>query len=373
MKKVLFIIYTHSLGGGAEKILTNVLNGLAKKTDYELSVLEYAKMGVKEEILDEKIKKLKPIVDMQNASRPERIFKYFLVHFCPAILRKIYIKEEYDVQIAFNYQIPTFLTSPKKSIYNIQWNHGDVYDLKEHPFRRFLQNLSFRKADKIIAISKNTKDSILSVFPKYAEKVQTIQNGTDVDSILKGAEVPTDISIKPNSLIFLGRLEDNKNPLTLIDYTEKMLREGLDINLYLLGTGVQEDEVIKRINDAKLNENIFPLGYINNPYPIIKQGSAVCMLSKSEGFPTVFTEGMALGKPFISSLVGGVTELSGNGECGKIVSNYEEFKDAVKSVVLDSENNKKMGIACQKHIKLFSYDTQIEKTIELIEQVNQNK
>ncbi len=368
MKKVLFIIYTHSHGGGAEKILTNVVNGLAEKTDYEITILEYANMHVKEEVVHERVKRLKPIVDMKNSSRTERLLKFFMVHLCPGLLRKFYIKEKYDVEIAFNYQIPSFLSRSKKDVYNIQWNHGDLYDLKARPFKRFLQNLSFRKADKIVAISQNTRNSIISLFPKYKNKVQVIYNGTDVDAILKSAALPTDIHLKENSLVFLGRLEDNKNPLTLIEYTEKLIREGMDLNLYLLGTGVQEQEVSSRIKDAELEDRIHMLGYIENPYPIMKQACAVCMLSKREGFPTVFTEGITLGKPFITTRVGGVEELTNNGKCGVVISDFEDFRSAVKKVVFDQENNKKMGLCCQKHIQSFSYNRQIEQTIDLIEQ-----
>ncbi len=368
MKKILFIIYTYSHGGGAEKILTNIVNGLAKKTDYEISILEYANMHVKEEIIDPKIKRLKPVVDMKSSSRPVRILKYLLVHLCPILLRKIYIKEKYDVEISFNYQIPSFLSSGKKSVYNIQWNHGDIYGLKNQPFRRFLQNISFRKADRIVAISQNTKNSIVELFPKYQNKVRIIYNGTDIDAILEKAALSADISLKPNSLIFLGRLEESKDPMTLIEYTEKMIREGFDLNLYLLGTGVQEEEISCRIKNAKLEDRIHMLGYINNPSPLMKQASAVCMFSKREGFPTVFTEGLALGKPFISTQVGGVEELSNDGKCGIVVSSYEEFKKAVKKVVFDQENSKKMSLDCKEHIRSFSYDRQIEQTIELIEE-----
>lgn len=367
MKKILFVIYTHSLGGGAEKIFSNVLNGLADQTDYQLSVLEYAKYDVKNEALDPKINRLPPIVDMANSSRIERITKFLLAHLCPGILRKLYLKEKYDVEIAFNYQIPSFLTGSKKGVYNVQWNHGDVSDLKKNRFKRFLQGRAYQKADQIVAISENTRNSIVKLFPQYADKVTILYNGTDVDLIRKGAEMPTDVKLKNNSLVFLGRLEHNKNPLRLLGYTERLIKEGCDVNLYLLGSGVQDREVADYIKNAKLEDRVFPLGYVSNPYPIIKQGSAICLLSEREGFPTVFTEGMALGKPFISTPVGGTRELADHGNCGIVIDDYEGFKEAVHKTVIDRESSKKMGNACLERIKLFSLEKQIESIIDLIE------
>lgn len=368
MKKILFITYTHSLGGGAEKILTNIVNGLVDKADYEISVLEYACFHKKKEPLNSRINVLKPIVDMSNSSKLERVFKMLLVHLFPCILRKIYITDNYDAVISFNYQIPSFLTPRKKSVYNIQWTHGDLYDLKNQPFKRLLQSISFKKADKIVAISENTKNSILDIFPQYKDKIRIIYNGTDIKSIEALSNMSTDIKLKENSIIFLGRLEPNKNPLKLIKYTERLIKEeNLDVNLYLLGTGVQQEEVIGYINSIGMEDRIKALGYISEPYPIIKQSRAVCLLSNSEGFPTVFAEGLSLGKPFISSEIGGVAELSNNGKCGIIVNNYEDFRQAVTNIIFDDKKYTQMVVDCKEHIKQFSYDKQIDNIIKLIE------
>ena len=54
MKKILFIIYTYSLGGGAEAILTNVVNHL-NPSKYQIDILEYAQYGTKTEVINKNI------------------------------------------------------------------------------------------------------------------------------------------------------------------------------------------------------------------------------------------------------------------------------------------------------------------------------
>ena len=105
MKKIIFITYTHSMGGGAERILVNTVNELAQKGEYQVSVLEYAEYGIKKEAFDSRVNIMNPIVDMNNSSKAERLIKYFLVHLCPFLLRKIYIKEKFDVEISFSLSI----------------------------------------------------------------------------------------------------------------------------------------------------------------------------------------------------------------------------------------------------------------------------
>ena len=114
----------------------------------------------------------------------------------------------------------------------------------------------------------------------------------------------------------------------------------------------------EKISEWGLENNTFLLGYQTNPYPIFLKCDAVCMLSKAEGFPTVFAEGMTLGKPFISTYVGGVKEMSNGGECGVVVSNPDECADAIEKIVLDRDLNRKMGESCKKHITTFSMERQ---------------
>lgn len=368
MKKILIVVYTYSLGGGVEKILSNIVSNL-DHTKYDITILPYAEYGVKKENISSKVRVLPSIVDMKTAGRIEKITKYFLVHFFPWVLRKIYVKDKYDIEISFNYQIPSFLVKSKKGTKVIEWIHGDINDLKSNTLKRKLQKRSFKKADKIVAISQNTKQSIVDVFPIYKNKVQLVYNGIDAEIIRERAQESTDIKLKENSVVFLGRLEEAKKPLKLAEAVKEAIEDNMDINLYLLGQGEQFDELKEKIEEWGLNERIFLLGYQQNPYPIIKQSKAVCMMSRSEGFPTVFTEGMVLGKPFISTAVGGVEELSNDGKCGIIVDSTEQFKEALAKAVLDSEESQKMQEACLEHIKNYSIERQIETIEDMLDSI----
>ena len=251
----------------------------------------------------------------------------------------------------------------------IQWNHGDNYDLRDKWLERQLQNRSYRRADKIIVISDNTKQSVLDIFPQHADKLQLVYNGVNVDRIKRKSEEDTDIILNENSIVFLGRLEEAKQPLKLLEAVKNLVHNGKDVHLYYLGKGEQADEIEHQIEQWGLKNHVFLLGYQKNPYPIIKQCKAVCMMSKSEGFPTVFTEGMALGKPFVSSRVGGVKELSNFGQCGIIVDDVKQCEKAIEKIVLDDEVNRKMGEICQIYIENYSLRKQIETIEHLLDTI----
>lgn len=366
MKKILFVIYSYSMGGGAERVLTDIVNHM-DQSKYDISILPYAQYDVFEEQVNSNIKILPSIVDMNKEKKYKKYLKYILVHLFPEILRKKYIKNKYDVEISFNYQIPSFLVKETKKTKVIEWNHGDVYDLQKRPFKRYLQRRSYKRATRIVAISENTTQSILNLFPQFQSKLAVIYNGVNIKRIQALSEEKCDIILKDPAILFIGRIEEAKNPLQILEVIRNLKSNNKKINLYYVGTGSQDELLKKRIKEYELEDRVFCLGYQKNPYPIIKQCRAICMMSKTEGFPTVFTEGMVLGKPFISSEVGGTNELSANGKCGMVVHDSKECEKALGEVVLNLQNNEKMSENSKVHIERFSLEQQISKIEGLIE------
>ena len=365
MKKILFIPYTFSLGGGAEKILADTVRNLNPE-EYQVTILPYADYHVKQEKVPEYVTVLPGILDMTKAGKLEKGIKHLLVHLCPEILRKLYIKGQYDVAIAFNYQIPSFLVRETASCKAVMWNHGDLYDLKQSCIKRWLQGRSFRRATKIVAIAERTERSILELFPQFRHKVVRIYNGIHTEEICKRAQEATEISLQPNAVIFLGRLEGGKQPIALLETARILKEQNIFTHFYFLGQGEKEADMRRKISEYHLENCVSLLGYQQNPYPFIAQSKIVCMLSLAEGFPTVFAEGMALGKPFISTYVGGVSEMSDNGRCGILVDSPETCAEAIAQLLADKEKYDEMSEACLTHIETFSMARQRENIEKLL-------
>lgn len=366
MKKLLFVIYTFSLGGGSERVLSDLVGNLDRES-YEIDILPYADYGVKQEFLPEGVTLLPSIVNMQTAGKAKKAVNYVLAHLFPSVLRKRHIKKKYDIEISFNYQIPSFLVKASRGTKAVMWNHGVMNDLKANRLGFLLQKRSFKRADKIIAIAEDTADSIVSLYPAFADKVEILYNGIHTSRILESAKEKTDFTLKTPSVVFVGRLEDAKQPLAVLEAVKLLKERHKTVYAYFLGQGEQQEELNDKIREWELEDTAFLLGYQRNPYPLFRQCDAVCMLSRSEGFPTVFAEGMVLGKPFISTPVGGVKEMSANGNCGVIVNTPEDCADAIEKIVLDRAVNSQMGEACRKHVADFSMERQRVRLQELFE------
>ena len=364
-KKILFITWSFSMGGGAEKILANITKGLSD--EYVIDVLEINNHGTGENC-NSNVNILKPLFkNLENATFLKKIkWKLFLLF--PKLFRYLVTSKKYDYEIAFNYLYPVYLLSNKAK--TVSWNHGTIYNLKKHKFSRIRQGKKLKSVNKIIAISEKTEESIKEIYPEYKKKIELVYNGYDFNNINAKSLENAEIKFEEDSLIYIGRIEESKGIKRLLEVFKNVVEKIPDKKLYLLGKGDLEEYVSKFILDNQLENNVFMLGYVKNPYPYIKKASYVVLLSEAEGFHTVFVEALVLGKGFISTPVGGTKELYNNQKCGFVsdsneeISNYliEELRKKKEDRFINSE-------VCKKYVDKYSLDKQIASIKKIIKEL----
>ena len=103
-KRILFIIWSLSYGGGAEKILANIVNNFDYEK-YDIEILEYLHADKMEEIHPE-VKIHSPIIDMTQKNPFLKLWYIcidrLLIKIFPGMVRKLYLNKSYDVEISFN-------------------------------------------------------------------------------------------------------------------------------------------------------------------------------------------------------------------------------------------------------------------------------
>lgn len=361
MKRVFFIINCYSKGGGAEALLTRIVNNLNPEK-YEIGIMEIIHDTVKTEPVNGNIRMYPYYVEANDPERKNRM--YYVYHEWNKVIDE-YIPEDYDLYVSFNYLKPSFLLPTGKK--NIAWIHGDVYDLAAENKReeRELQREAFYKADKIVSISDITTQSLIDLFPEHKEKIHVIYNGIDLKGVREKSKEYTEIELQHPALLSVGRLDENKNPLRLLKIFEKIYHENPAAHLYYLGYGVLEEAVRKLAEEKGISDHVHLLGYYENPFPIVGQADVCCMFSHSEGFPMALLESVALDKPFVSSIIGGARILANGQRCGRTVGTNEEAVEAILSMLqADKEQIKE---ECRKSVERFDlkkYICQIEKLFD---------
>lgn len=362
-RKILFIIWSYTFGGGAESLLTMIVNNMNQER-YDISIIEYEHAEVKTEPVKCYIHVLPYI---KAVATPDKFSKTYQLYNTPEVLINTYIKGNYDLYVSFNYLIPTFLLP--KGTKNISWIHSDVYDLmKEKSFQdRKRQNEAFNNVNKIVAISDRTEKSLFEVFPEHREKIIKIYNGIDFDSVRENSLEDSDILINSPAILFVGRLEERKDPTRLVNVLRLVHKYGIKAHLYYLGEGDLKKVILEQAKKHNVSEFVHLLGYQKNPLPIIRQGKVTCLLSKQEGFSISLLESVALNVPFIATEIGGARELSNGQRCGYIIDTDEEAAKGICNWIMKDRDQ--INGECQESIKRFELKNYIEKVEELFESV----
>lgn len=363
MKRVLFIIWCYSYGGGAEALLTMIVNNLNAQK-YEIGIIEIWHSNIKKEPANLNIKIYDPIT---YDGDPEYRRKMYYIYNEPEKVIKKYLPSDYDLYVSFNYQVPSFLLP--NGYKNIAWIHSDVYDLSGKLGKRYrdLQAAAFHKAQKIVSISTTTTQSLEELFSECIDKIVEIYNGIDIANVRKLAGEKTNITLCQKAIVFVGRMDDRKNPLRMLEIFKEVFRRSSSAHLYFLGKGELEAEVRDKTAEYGLQEWVHFLGYVENPFPLIKQADVCCMTSKSEGFPMSLLESVALHVPFVSTEVGGARILANGERCGRIYRTNQEAADSIVDIL---ETPKEiLERECEESIRRFSLDTYISRIEALFDEV----
>lgn len=349
MKKIIFVLPDLS-GGGAEKIVINMLRSLDRKK-FSLGLVLFFKEGVLWDDLPKDIEVYSCIEKKKN------------LLFCFWNILKLLNKVTKNADIIIGgVELSTtylaFITAKIHDCKSIGWVHIDLRSsidklsfLKRKIHERLI-SLIYRKLDGIIFVSKQAKGSFLENFSQCdSKKSEVIYNPIFLDEIKKkSSEFSVNMERNMVNIIGIGRLFSQKNFPLLIQTHKKLLKNGLKNNLFILGEGPEFKNLEKMVNQLKLSNSVKFLGYQKNPYPYLAEADILVLSSNYEGLPTVLIEAMSLGVPVVSTdCPSGPREILRSGKDGLLVkiNDVNEMYDAVMRILKDEslrENLKKAGM-----------------------------
>jgi glycosyltransferase involved in cell wall biosynthesis len=117
-----------------------------------------------------------------------------------------------------------------------------------------------------------------------------------------------------HSVLSVGRLETEKNPLLLADILAKLAGDG-NWKLLICGEGPLEGELRERLRSHGVEQRAELLGYLPIHGGLMdryRSVNAFLHVSWTEGMPQVLLEAFAAGTPVVATAVGGVPEAAGD-------------------------------------------------------------
>ena len=237
-------------------------------------------------------------------------------------------------------------------------HHSDALHLLPSKLKRSfylkLEKLNNRNANHIIAPSKMVRECIVDWEKTLAEKVSLIpygQTNERFDAITPEVVEKKRAELRMNeqlSLVCVSRLFNRKGHIYLFEAIAPLIKKGLPVKLYLVGTGDYKENLEKFAKDLGILDNIEFLGWRDDGLAIIGAADIIVHPSLEDALSQSLIESLMLQRPIVATDISGASDTLDGGKYGKLVppEDSESFRVALEEIIenLDeARENAKQG------------------------------
>ena len=333
--------------GGVEKVMLSLLNNLDKEK-FDMTVLLSLNQGELRNEFPHHVRKIYLVEGKEDLSTNpvlqkiqllQRKWKLEKFRKNPEKIDREILKNEFDVEIAMTYNdFDPVLNSSNKNSKKIGWFHSEIDLPKLQPLvPQILEQ--FPQFDHMVYCSEKIMQIMHRSYPnlKYPPE-SVIINAVPVDEIRKKSEekIP-DFKNRP-VFVSVGRLHTRKGYHKLMDAHHKLLKEGFEHSVVIIGDGEELPNLLIQQKKLGVEETFILAGNKMNPYPYIKNADFFIMPSESEAWPLVISEALILQKPIIATRVGDVELMIEDDKTGHLIRyDTSEIYEAMKKFLTDEK------------------------------------
>jgi|TARA_B100000315_G_scaffold256889_1_gene304038 glycosyltransferase involved in cell wall biosynthesis len=219
---------------------------------------------------------------------------------------------------------------------------------------RRLERVIFRAADAIIVAGDADRATVITRYGIDDDRTYVIPNYVDTSRFRPMPEIPHE----PGRVIFIGRLEDQKNPLSLLD----ALRGLAGVRLSMIGDGTLRLLLEQRAKEYGLDVQFFGAVPHESLPRLLNRSEAFILPSHYEGNPKALFEAMACGVPVIAARVPGIREVLTHQEtaflCG---TSPPEIRVALRKVLADPDLRDRLAV---RGLELVQKDRSLARVVQ---------
>jgi glycosyltransferase involved in cell wall biosynthesis len=277
--------------------------------------------------------------------------------------------KKYDCAIAYRVGICTdfvgYIIKSKKKV--TWWHHGAV----DYP-RKLTKRWEdvFGNFDRVVAVSNSTEKMLIENFTNLRNKTITIPNMINTEEISQKANEKPIYEIDCNekiNLLSVGRLSPEKGMINCVYACKKLVDHGYKVKWYLIGEGTQRGEIEKCIKDHQMENHIFLLGAVSNPYPFIQNAFIYVHPSLVESLSISVLEALALNKPVTVARSMGPSEFIRHKENGLLVDPIPDgLFEGIVSLIKDEELYNQLKKDKSDVLRDYSPEVVMKKVYDLI-------
>ena len=353
-----YFFYIDSLGiGGAERVIANIANGMAKK-GHSVIVVNDVEADGPEYPLHQNIKRI--ILGKHRYGFVRKTVRRILD------LRRIIRKEKPNIAISFkkgpNYRlIIAKMTSNCKIVVSVRSDPAHEYGKGlKHALAwmlfLFSDGVVFQTEQEAEYFSKATKNKSAIIFnPVKGDFFSARWNGIE------------------NRIVCVGRLENVKKPLILLEAFYNIKDDFPETKLAFVGDGYLRSEMEAYCKEHHISGRVDILGRTENVSEELSRSRVYVLCSEWEGMPNALMEAMAVGVPVIAAdcMGGGPRSLIRNEKEGILISPLDtyELECALRKLLSDAAQRQAMSEAERKRAEAFREDVVLDMWEKYIQKI----
>ncbi len=249
-------------------------------------------------------------------------------------------KREIDIFHGLSNELPEGIH--KTNVPSVVTIHDLIFMRFPQFYKPIDRNIYFRKvkyacsaATKIVAISEQTKEDLITYIGIDAHKIEVIYQSVSPRyfEIQNTNHLPEKYSLPEKFILSVGTIEPRKNQLSLL---KAIQTAKIDATVVFVGNPtIYSAELLKYISENKLEEQVKFLSNIpKKDLAALYQKAAMSVyISLFEGFGLPVVESMAAGCPVITSKVSALSETAGKAAVVCDPNNPEEIGEAIKKLL----------------------------------------
>lgn len=277
--------------------------------------------------------------------------------------RRAVSRSNVSVYHGLSHELPLFLPKDVKLVVTmhdlIVWRFPHLFPFFDRQVYKVKQRNACRRADSVVAISRQTRDDCLAYLHVPASRLSVIYQSCD-DIFWYPVPVPTvqqvcqKYSLPKRYILCVGTIERRKNQLAVV---EAMPSVDADVHLVIVGRATPYcDELKAAIARHGLEARVhFLHDALFADFPALYSGAVMSVyMSRFEGFGIPVLESMCCGTPVLTSTSSSLPEVGGTAALYADPDATADIVDKINSVCRDDDYRLQLANRCRIQASQFS-------------------
>jgi glycosyltransferase involved in cell wall biosynthesis len=232
----------------------------------------------------------------------------------------------------------------------------------------FLLRRCYPWADAVVTVSRGVADDLARATGLPRDRIEVVYNPVITPDLLRSAQGDTSHEWlrpgQPPVVLGVGRLTRQKDFENLV-HAFRLVRRQRPARLLILGEGEDRASLTALARALGVEQDVSLPGFVPNPLAFMAQSAVFVLSSAWEGLPTVLIEAMAAGTRVVSTdCESGPREILDNGRLGSLVpvGNPEALAHAINTVLDGPQNRVPIEL-----LRPYTRDAAVDHYLKLIE------